>query len=303
MLSLLKTTFANFGKHNCPRMAAALAYYALFSMPPLLVISIALASFVADMASLGDNGQVRHMIEREATQSLGTGAAAQIDAMIEHASTIPKSPWGFVIGGALFLFGASGVMVQLQSALNEVWSVQPDPDRSTVRLFLLKRVLSFAMVLGVGFLMLTSMMVSASLTMMGDYLAQFVGEGMSSYVPMLSGIVANYLVATLLFAAMFQWLPDARIEWRNVWVGAAVTALLFIIGKTLLAVYFAKIDVGSAYGAAGSLALILTWVYYSGMVFLLGAEFTRAVAKRRQGKIEPDEGAVKVETAVKTKRD
>lgn len=299
MLSILKQTFSGFSEHNCPRMAAALAYYAIFSLPPLLVIAITLAGFFANMASLADDGQFRQSIEREVRISLGDGAAEQVEAMINHASQAPKSVWGLVVGAAVFLFGASGVMVQLQASLNEVWGVIPDPARGGVRNFLLKRVLSFAMVMGVGFLLIISMVISGLLALIGDQLAQLMADRVASYVPSLVNLGTNLVIITLVFAGMFKWLADAKIKWRDVWMGAFVTAMLFIAGKTLLTLYFAKVDIGSTYGAAGSLALILTWVYYSGLIFLLGAEFTRAISFQRHGNIRPQPGAVLVETIIK----
>lgn len=291
MWSLLKETWSSFSRHKATRSAAALAYYTLFSLPALLFIAISVAGAVARTANVAKDGQFRELIDREARESLGAGAADQVNEMIARASEMPNSPMGIAIGVGVFLVGASGVMVQLQLALNEVWGVEPDPEKSTIWTFLIKRVLSFGMVLGVGFLLLASLLISTLLATLGDFIAQTLGTDVSGFIPQAVHLLANFLVTLLLFAAMFKWMPDAIIPWRSVWLGAAVTAAMFVIGKVLLSVYFANADVGSSFGAAGSLALILVWTYYSAIILLFGAEFTRSVAEIHHEKVEPEPGA------------
>lgn len=299
MLNLIRNTAESFAEHDCMRMAAAIAYYALFSLPPLLVISITLASYLANLAQVADNGRAQQLVQREVTQSLGVGAAEQVDQMIEHASRAPRSTLGLIIGAAVFFFGASGVMVQLQASINEVWTVKPDPKRGGIKNFLLKRVLSFAMVLGVSFLLLISMLLSTILSSVGDQVAKLLSADITEAALHVISLGVNLVFATLIFAAMFKWLADVEVAWRDVWIGAGTTALLFIAGKSALTFYFATVDLGSTYGAAGSMALILTWVYYSALIFLFGAEFTRAVTLHRHGEITPQSGAVAVETIVR----
>ncbi|TWT78565.1 hypothetical protein Pla123a_13580 [Posidoniimonas polymericola] len=299
MFGLLKQTFADFSEDGCPRMAAALAYYALFSLPPLLVIVVMIVGSVASMGSLVDNQQAREAIRREAADSVGEEAAKQIDQMIDKAQQAPRSALGVLGSVGIFLFGASGVMVQLQAALNEVWNVKPSPKRSGARRFVLKRLLSFAMVLGVGFVLLVSLVASTVMAALSKWITVYLPPGMTAMTPIVVSLSTDLLVAGLLFAAMFKWLPDALVRWSDVWIGAAVTALLFVVGKSVLALYFANANVGATYGAAGSVVLILAWVYYSGMIFLLGAEFTHAVAVKRHGAVRPARGAVVVETVVR----
>lgn len=267
MLQLLRNTAENFAEHDCMRMAAAIAYYALFSLPPLLVIAITLAGYLANLAKVADDGHIRQMVQREVTQSLGVGAAKQVDEMIEHASRAPRSTVGLLVGTAIFLFGASGVMVQLQASINEVWSVRPDPKRGGIRNFILKRMLSFGMVLGVSFLLLISMLLSTILATVGDKIARLMSAEVTDTALQVTSLGTNLVFATMIFAAMFKWLADVEVVWRDVWIGAATTAVLFIAGKAALTLYFATVDLGSTYGAAGSLALILTWVYYSAVIF------------------------------------
>jgi membrane protein len=296
MLELLRETWNGFQRHKTTRAAAALAYYTLFSLPALLFIAISVAGVVARSANMAEDGQFRELIDREARESLGEGAAEQIGDMITRASEMPSSPLGIAIGIGMFLLGASGVMVQLQSALNEVWGVEPDPTKSSIWTFLLKRVISFGMVLGVGFLLLASLLISTILSTLGDFVAHFLGAQVSGIVPELVHLGANFLVSLLLFAAMFKWMPDVTVPWRSVLIGATFTAVMFIIGKVLLNLYFSNADVGSSFGAAGSLALILLWTYYTGTILLLGAEFTRAVASSSRGTVEPEPGARLIES-------
>ncbi len=290
MWSLLKETWNGFSRHKAPRSAAALAYYALFSLPALLFISISVAGSVARYANLAKDGEFRQLIDREATESLGEAAAEQIGEMISRTSELPDSPAGMAIGIGVFLMGASGVMVQLQAALNEVWGIEPDPEKSSISSFFVKRLLSFGMVVGVGFLLLVSLLASTMMAAAGDRIAEAIAIDVSGLLPRVVHHGANFVVSFLLFAAIFKWMPDATIPWRAVWIGALVTALMFLVGKWLLTLYFANANVGSSFGAAGSLALILVWTYYSGLIVLLGAEFTRSVASIRHEPFVPQPG-------------
>ena len=292
MFKLLQYTFARFSSDNCPQIAAALAYYTLFSMPPLLAIAISIAGYTAKMATFAEHGSARQMLTSEVQTSLGTGAAKQVEEIIDRTSELPSSTLGLLTGVAVLLFGASGVMVQLQSALNLVWKVQPDPHSGGVKNFVMKRVLSFAMVLGVGFVLLVSMLMSAMLHSLAEYLVVLFPTSLFASHPILVSTASNLVIAALLFSTLFKVLPDAQVAWRDAALGGAVTAGLFVVGKLLLANYFAVADIGSSYGAAGSLALILAWVYYSGMIFLLGAELTHGLAVSREGQVAPEPGAV-----------
>lgn len=292
---VVKKTFFNFADHNCPQMAAALAYYAVFSMPPLLVIAITIASYGVEAVEISEGNNAQETIVKEVTRSLGVGAAEQVRDVIDRASKMPRSTLGVAISSLVFMFGASGVMVQLQSALNKIWGIAPDPNKSGIKHFLLKRLLSFAMVLGVGFILLVSLLLTALLGTLEHRVGGVLAAWFTEVSPLAIHGIANLLIAFLVFAALFKWLPDALVAWRNVWIGALATTLLFVAGKAILAVYFSKMDVGSTFGAAGSLALILLWVYYSGMIFLLGAEFTHALSLSREEVVQPQEGAVLID--------
>ena len=299
MLPVFRQTIAGFFQHGATRMAAAIAYYALFSLPPLLVIAVTIAGMTAEATNVADDGQVRELIRTEVESAIGQGSADQIDQMIQLASTAPKSTLGLILSAGFFLFGASGVMFQLQAALNEVWSVRRDPARSGLKTFLLKRLLSFGMVLCVGFLLLLLMLASITMSILGNGVGMLFPEPLSEGALFAIGNLVNLSGAFLLFAAMFKWLADVVVHWRDALLGSAVTASLFILGKSMLAIFFARVDIGSTYGAAGSLALILVWIYYMAIIFLFGAEFTRALTLRRREKITPQAGAVVYERVVR----
>ena len=286
----LKDVFTSFGVDECPRMAAALSYYTIFSLPALLVVIIGLVSFV-----YGEQSQIEARLGEEFTKLLGTEGGRQVQAMVDNMDASGGTGMAArVIGLVTLIFGATGAFAQLQAALNTAWGVEPDPDKGGLRNFLMKRVLSFGMILGVAFLLLVSLIVTAVLQILGDRISYLLPSGVSSLF--LEGVNATFSFAIigLLFATIFKVLPDVRIKWRDVLVGAFVTALLFVAGKSLIGLYIGRSDVGSAYGAAGSLALVLVWIYFSSMILLLGAEFTQVWAGRHGAAIEPEEGAVRV---------
>lgn len=283
----LKQTANEFSEDDCPMMAAALAYYTAFAMPPLLVLIVTVAGWIWSPEAV--TGQ----LEQQATDVVGQGGWQQMESMMHAAHQQKGGVFATVIGLIALLFGATGVMVQLQYALNRAWEVQPDPDQGGIKTFLFKRILSLAMILAVAFLLLVSLVLTAVLNAMGGMVTGWLPEGVSSWVPAAIHFVVSLIVFTLLFAAMFKWLPDAEVQWKDVWVGAGATALLFMVGKFALGLYFSLTDQGT-YGAAASFVLLMLWIYYSGMIFLFGAEFTQVWAKRHGGGIAPAEGAVRV---------
>jgi membrane protein len=195
--------------------------------------------------------------------------------------------------GAL-LFGAVGAFVELQNALNRVWDVAPDPEQGGLRRLIGQRIMSFGMLLTIVFLLLVSLVVSAALSALGDAVGAMLPAALSGVALQAINFAASLAVVTLLFALLFRYVPDAEIAWRDVWIGALATATLFTIGKFLLGLYLGRSDPGSAFGAAGALALLLVWIYYSAIILFLGAEFTQAQAAQRGAGIAPAEGAVRV---------
>ncbi len=286
-LRILKRTITHFSDDDCPMMAAALAYYTAFSLPPLFVLIITVAGLIWSADA------VEGQLETQVTSVIGEGAWQQIQTMMEAAREHQQGMVAALIGIGALLFGATGVMVQLQAALNKTWEVQPDPDQGGVKNFLTKRLLSLAMIIAVTFLLLVSLVLTTVLNAMADVVSGWLPAGVATWVPLAVNFAVSFFIFTLLFAGMFKWLPDANVCWRDTWIGAIATALLFMAGKLLLALYFSRSDTGG-YGAASSLVLLLVWVYYSSMIFLLGAEFTQVWASRHGRPISPDDGAVRV---------
>jgi membrane protein len=286
---MLKQSVKDFIDDDSPTMAAALSYYTVFSLPPLLVLLLMVLGAVVDPQDIqgGVESQIRGL--------MGPDGAEQVRTIIANADRPGSgSIVVTVIGIVALLLGATGVFGQLQAALNKAWEVAPDPEAGGLKSFLLKRVFSLGMVLALAFVLLVSLVLSAALSAFGDSLGRFLPEGLSQ--PVLHGInlAISFGVITLLFAAIFKILPDATIAWRDVWVGAAFTALLFTVGKFALGLYLGRSNPGEAFGAAGALALMLVWIYYSSMIVFLGAEFTQVWADRRGQGIVPEKGAVHV---------
>lgn len=289
ILHILADTARGFSRDDCPRSAAALAYSVIFALPPLLVLLLMLAGAV------WDPGDVQRAMETQVGDIVGRDVAAQIHGMI--AETDRPGTGGVlavVLGLGALVFSATGAFVALQGALNRTWQVAPDPDAGGIRSLLMKRLLSVGMLLGIAFLLLASLAVSAILGLLGDLLVQLLPGAFSGPVLWALDVSVSLLMITLLFAGIFKVLPDARVAWRDVWAGAFFTALLFQLGKYALAVYFARSDPGSAFGAAGSLAVLLLWIYYASMIVLAGAEFTRAWAAHHGHDVAPERGAVRV---------
>jgi len=284
---LLKGTFAEWKEDNVPVLAAALAYYTVFSLAPLLLIAIAIAGAVfGEEAARGE-------LVRQIQGLVGKEGAEAVQAMIQNADK-PNSGGAIatIIGVILLMFGASGVFGQLQFALNTIWEVKPKPGQG-IRSFLVSRFLSFAMVLVIGFLLLVSLVLSSLLAAVSYFF-----NNLMPGLPIL-GQVINFLISfgviTVLFASIYKFLPDVEIPWKNLWVGAAVTAVLFNIGKLAIGLYLGNSSVGSAYGAAGSLVVVLIWVFYSAQILLIGAEFTQVYSKYRGTPLRPSKHAVPID--------
>jgi membrane protein len=278
MWQLLKDTYADWSRHQAPKLGAALAYYTVLSLAPLVVVVIAVIGLVygAD-AARGD-------IVRQIQDMVGRDGAAAIQTVIANANQ-PKSGILATLLGLVTLFlGASGVFVELRDSLNKIWEVPPHPDGGiwrTVR----ERFLSFGMVLAIGFLLLVSLVLSAAIAAASTFLNGLMP--IPAWVLHAVNSVLSLVVFTGMFAMIYRFLPDTNITWRDTLLGAAFTSVLFTVGKLGIGLYLGKAGVASAYGAAGSLVIVLVWVYYSAQVFFFGAEFTHVYALRK-GSHSPD---------------
>jgi membrane protein len=247
------------------------------------------------ISAVMDPSDVKGGLEGQLQSLMGPTAGEQVRTIIQQAEQKPHG--GFlptILGLAGLIFGATGAFGQLQKTLNRAWNVEPDPNQGGLKNFLTKRIFSLGMILVVAFFLLVSLVISAALTGAGSRLGNILPSGLSGPLLEVINTVISLAVITALFAALFKVMPDAKITWRSVWVGAAVTAVLFVLGKFAIGFYLGKSNPGQAYGAAGSLAVLLLWVYYSSLILLFGAEFTETWAERRGEGIEPEPGAIRV---------
>nr|WP_199305833.1 YihY/virulence factor BrkB family protein [Pseudanabaena sp. FACHB-2040] len=279
---LLKEAFQEWQQDKASRLAAALAYYTVFSLAPLLVLVIAIAG------SVFGTDTARDQLVTQIQALVGSSGADVITDALENANE-PGANQGAIasaISIAVLMFGASGVFIELQNSLNTIWNIEPKPGQG-VGSFVQKRLLSFSMILVIGFLLLVSLVLSTALAAFSGYLSQWI-EG----VGWILNTVISLGLITFLFAAIFKYLPDAHIVWKDVIIGAFITTLLFTLGKYLLGLYLGNASVGSTYGAAGSLIALLAWIYYSAQILFFGAEFTQVYARRFGSQIVPDKNAV-----------
>ena len=265
--TVLGRALSGWWNDNVPHLGAALSYYTLFSLAPILVVAIAIAGL-----AFGHEA-VRGGIVEQIDGLVGHEGAIAVQAMLQGASKPSSSIPATIIGGITFFIGATGAFLELQTALNTIWRVKPKASGSWFRVLMMQRLISFALVVAVGFLLLTSLLVSAALAALHRYMGTAY-PGVAVLWEALN-VIVSLGVITLLFAMVYKVLPDVELAWSDVWVGGLVTAGLFTIGKSLIGLYIGTSGFSSTYGAAGSVIVILVWVYYSSQIILLGAEFTR----------------------------
>ncbi len=284
--ALLKTALKKWWARDPFKESAVIAYYAIFSLPGLLVVIITIAGYFFGADAINNH------VSRQIASVFGADTAKQINEMIEVAGESKNSLWASIIGGVTILVGATGVFAQFQKSLNIIWEVKADTSKSGIWSLIKVRLFSFGLIVAIAFIMMVSLMVSAILNAFGNWLSSHFSDTLLIIIQVLNFIISNLIIAVL-FALMFKFFPDAKIKWNHVWLGSIVTALLFLIGMFGLSLYFGKADPGGGYGAAGSIILILLWVSYSSMIVFFGAEFTNAYAKLHDGYIPPDKNAVK----------
>jgi membrane protein len=283
-LVLLKDAFWGWDSDGAWRLGAALAYFTVFSIGPLLIIVLVITG------SIFGKEATQGRVMAEIQELVGRDGARAIEQIMENVytseSSIPAAFFGFI----MLLFGATGVFVQLRESLDLIWRIKPKPI-STIKGYLKGRLISFTMIVTIGFLLLVSLIISAGLTALSRYLGDRLP--MLDETLYLTDIFISFVFITVLFALMFKILPDAIIRWRDVWVGAAVTSFLFTIGKWAIGFYLGNSEIGSTFGAASSLVIIMLWAFYSALIFLYGAEFTKLYAQRFGANILPSKNAVR----------
>lgn len=285
LFTLFKQTWAEWNEDKAPRLGAALAYYTVFSLAPLLIIAIAVAGLVFGQQQAQDQivGQIQGLV--------GVDGADLVGTMIENSRKPSTNIVATVIGVVTLLFGALGVFGQLQESLNTIWEVKPKPGRGLWGI-IQDRIFSLTLVFGVGFLLLVSLVLSAALSAFGNFLGGLFPE--TNLLLNVLNLIIPFAIITLLFALTFKFVPDIKIAWKDVWLGAALTSLLFTIGKFLIGLYLGNASFASTYGAAGSLVIVLVWVYYSAQILFFGAEFTQVYANTFGSRVRPADDALPV---------
>ena len=283
IFQVTKAAVKDFSEDQCGLRAAALSYYTVFALPPLLILLIKLAGLIWNPDA------VQNALETQFGGLVGVGGAAEVRQMVARGQHVTHGVITAIVGSAGLLLGATGAFLSLQSALNAVWEVKPDPKQGGIKRFITKRLLSFGMLMGLAFLLVASLAITAAISALGKTL------GGAGVVMQIVNLAVSVAVLSVLFAAMFKFLPDAVVRWRSVWVGGIATAVLFELGKFVIGLYLGRSHPGNAFGAASALAVILVWIYYAGMILLFGAEFTQHYAESRGHAVEPKKGAVRIE--------
>ncbi|WP_158849734.1 YihY/virulence factor BrkB family protein [Algibacter sp. L1A34] len=277
--SLIKETYTSWMADDPFRLSAIVAYYTVLALPALLVIIINVIGAIWGVEI------VQGQLTDEISAALGKDAASAIENIISETQNSESNFLSTVIGIGTLLFGATGVFYQLKISLNEIWKIKTNPNAKIWKI-ITDRALSFAFILVIGFLLLVSFIVTAAISALNSYIRDALPDVLL-YIAYILDFVLSVGIISVLFALMFKYLPDAKIKWRTVWIGAILTAILFVVGKLLLGIYFGQADPGSTYGATGSIVLILLWVSYSSLILFFGAEFTYVYAKRYGKGIEP----------------
>ena len=285
---VLKESFNGFSENKVLKLSGALAYYTIFSMAPLLIVIIFLCSIFFGRADteLSIYSQIENFV--------GSDTALQLQQIITNASLEGKSNFAVVIGIITLFIGATTVFAEIQESINMIWGLKPKPKKGWLKM-LQNRLLSFSVVIGLGFLLLVSLAVSAIIEALMDKL-KYVFPGVAVIAFYILSLLVSFVVITVLFGGIFKVLPDAQIKWKDVLAGAIATAILFMLGKFAISFYISKSNIGSTYGTAGSLVVLLLWIYYSAVILYFGAEFTKAYAVRYGSAIHPDNYAVVTKT-------
>jgi membrane protein len=286
ILKMLKTAFIRWWDRDPFREGAIIAYYAIFSLPGLLVLVLVLAGYFFGEEAI--SGQLNQQI----SGAIGKDSAEMVQTMIKSSMKSKDSIWASILGIATIILGATAVFAQFQKSINNIWEVEPSTEKSGIWLFLKSRLFSFGLIITIAFLLLISLVLSSMLAALSKWIANSLSESLLVIFVVIDAVVSIGMV-TVLFAMMFRILPDAKIKWRSVWIGAFITAVLFAIGKYALGLYFGKADPASGYGAAGTIILVLLWANYSSMIVFYGAEFTKVYSDEHYGSVAPADHAVK----------
>ncbi|MBA9072105.1 membrane protein [Flavobacterium gossypii] len=287
---LLKTTFNEFNDDNAIKLSASLSYYTIFALPPLMIIIITICGFFFGTEAVTGQlyGQINGLV--------GNDAAIQIQNAIKNVELSNSNVFATIFGGVMLLIGASGVFAEIQSSINFIWGLRAKPNKG-IKKFIQNRLMSFSMIASVGFLLLVSLLVNSVMDLLSARLKLYFPES-TVYLFYVLNLIIVFLIITILFAIIFRTLPDGNIKWKDAFIGASSTSILFMIGKFAIGFYLGSSAVATVYGAAGSVIIILLWVYYSAIILYFGAEFTKVYAKAFGGSISPNEYSVEIQKEI-----
>jgi membrane protein len=281
-LSLLKNAYVSWNRNDPWARSATIAYYALFSLPSLLIIVVTIAGYFFGRSA------VQGRITEEIGEFIGTDAANAIENMVAKAALDQSSTWAVIFGFAFLIFGATGVFFQLKAAMNNIWNIAV--KKVTVKRIVINRIISLGMVLVLGLLLLISLVISTVINIFKEYLAS-ISPTVTTFLLEIVNFLISFTIVMSLFAAIFKWLPDVKLRWKTTYLGAMLTTFLFLIAEYIISFYFGQSNPGSIYGGASSVVLILLWVYYTCLILFYGAEFTVQYALYKREKVEPNEYA------------
>ena len=287
---LLKNTISEFNDDNAIKLSASLSYYTIFAIPPLMIIIITLCGFFFGKDAV--TGELYGQINR----LVGNDAAIQIQNAIKNVELSDSNAFAAIFGGVMLLIGASGVFAEIQSSINFIWGLKAKPNKGFKK-FIQNRLMSFSMIVSVGFLLLVSLLVNSVMDLLSAKLRSYFQEG-TIYIFYVLNLLLVFAIITLLFTIIFRTLPDGKIRWKDAFIGSSFTSVLFMVGKFAIGLYLGNSTVASVYGAAGSIIIILVWVYYSAIILYFGAEFTKVYAKAYGGSISPNEYSVEIQKEI-----
>ncbi len=287
---LLKNTYIEFDDDNAIKLSASLSYYTIFSLPPLLIIIITITGFFFGREAVTGEffGQINGLV--------GNAAAVQIQETIKNIHLSDSNVFATTIGAIMLLIGASGVFAEIQSSINYIWGLKAKPDRGIMK-FIKNRIMSFSMIASIGFLLMVSLMVNTVMDLLNSKLIVYFPDA-TVYLFYFLNVIILFLTTTLLFGIIFKTLPDGNISWKDALIGSSFTSIFFMIGKFIIGAYLGSSTVATVYGAAGSVIIILLWVYYSAIILYFGAEFTKVYARAHGQKIIPNDYAVEIKKEI-----
>ncbi|MEI9935082.1 MAG: YihY/virulence factor BrkB family protein [Ferruginibacter sp.] len=289
IFEFIKQMVNEIGNDNIFKYSASLAYYTIFALAPMLIIIIAICSFFFGREAM--QGEIYGQIK----QIVGSDAALQIQNTIKNSKLSTNTPIATVVSMITLVLGATGIFGEIQDSLNKIWGLKIKPKKNSIWKIVLNRLLSFSLILSLGFVLIVSLLLNAIIISLGNKLNHFFSGVVNTLIPVIDNLI-SFIVTTILFAAIFKILPDARIKWKDVGIGALITSMLFMLGKFLIGCYLVSSKLTTIYGAAGSVIILLSWTYYSAAILYIGAEFTKVYIERVGNKIFPNDYSVWIKT-------